>query len=643
MLQTRSDVATILLRRKIVSRRQVHVARRSAQRRHIPLERALVELRYASAIEVGQALAEVHGVDFVESLEEVTIPPEIIELIPESVARENVVLPIAQEHGRLMIVLPNAGDQEILDKLRFILNKDIQPVMSLRSEILEAINRHYGQTEVESVDCMLAEFTDTQIDFTETDTGSGGGEKDIFETDFDPPLLDDSPSQAVALDEADTDLASSDFELAVERGTGVVALEEDSSSVDEMLCEDEEEAAYEDLDDEPAPAVAKPKVGARGGSSQSLVQRHATVRFFYRMNPLRMFPLFVIISKKQIEEIVKKHVTQKRSQNFEVALDSVVEVEPILPGCQCYPPKEQLMIRREEVSARFHVVPHVLGELEAARVVIRQNGQVLAEVPLEVRVVQQTLTMLAGGLSLVLPFGLMVLKHFHLDFETQLADEFSLYAQVAHWAVQSLTPEKLAGILLALTGLLYLWLRPRQRDVFWDLRTTNTSALSAPTAPKAGRKAGRIAAPLPEESKHQESLLLVAEQQYVRGDYGTALRYYHSALLLGKARPSHYHHASLSAYHVGDRKAALAFLQELEAQFKAKEVPAAIWYNLGCFCSRLGRHGDAMRYLYRAADAGYDDPEEFRRDPDLEALRWRSDFKRLLGALKRDGKCKGRS
>src|SRR5262249_5051428 len=62
-------------------------------------------------------------------------------------------------------------------------------------------------------------------------------EKDIFETDFDVPALEDeSGSQAVALDESDTDLDSSDFDIALsdadmaiedESGSQVVALEEE--------------------------------------------------------------------------------------------------------------------------------------------------------------------------------------------------------------------------------------------------------------------------------------------------------------------------------------------------------------------------------------------------------------------------------
>jgi uncharacterized protein (TIGR02996 family) len=103
-------------------------------------------------------------VDFEIDLAAVTIPPEIIELIPESVARENLVLPLAQNADLLLVALTDFDDIETIQKLQFILNRDIRPVLADRQQIIDAINRHYGQTETESVDCVLYEFPDTAID-----------------------------------------------------------------------------------------------------------------------------------------------------------------------------------------------------------------------------------------------------------------------------------------------------------------------------------------------------------------------------------------------------------------------------------------------------------------------------------------------
>src|SRR5437867_12331041 len=82
------------------------------------------------------------------------------------------------ENGTMKVVVSDPTDFDLLQKLQFVLNKDIFPMLAPREQIVEAINRHYGQTETESVDSMLQEFTDTQIDFTETEATSNAAEQD---------------------------------------------------------------------------------------------------------------------------------------------------------------------------------------------------------------------------------------------------------------------------------------------------------------------------------------------------------------------------------------------------------------------------------------------------------------------------------
>ena len=178
MAKARGDFTDILLRRQILSPDQLEEARGISQQTGAKLTDTLVKLGYATTDQVMSALAEFHGMQYVD-LTEVTIPAAVVELVPESVARENVVLPLSQENGALKIIMSDPSDFDTVQKLQFILNKDIQPVLASREQIVEAINRHYGQSETESVDSMLAEFTDTAIDFTETESTSlaGGGDE----------------------------------------------------------------------------------------------------------------------------------------------------------------------------------------------------------------------------------------------------------------------------------------------------------------------------------------------------------------------------------------------------------------------------------------------------------------------------------
>jgi hypothetical protein len=214
--------------------------------------------------------------------------------------------------------------------------------------------------------------------------------------------------------------------------------------------------------------LGEPIARSKTAGGQPVVERQATIRYYHRMSPERMFPLLVVISRKAILEVVKRHVVQKQSQKFKVELGSEVEVEPILPGCDCFPPRETVKIGKAESTARFWVVPRVLGEVMHARVVVRQNGVVLAEVPLEMCVVKQTLTLFVGALNFCVPFVSMLLKQSQLSLAGDGGT--GLVAALAGWMLLVLSPEVLAGVLLAATVGLYFWLRPRQRDVFWDIQ-----------------------------------------------------------------------------------------------------------------------------------------------------------------------------
>jgi type IV pilus assembly protein PilB len=167
----KGDFTDILVRRQTLSPDQLEEAAGMAKQTGARVQDALIKLGYCTPQDVMSAIAEFHGLEFID-LNEVQIPQPVIDLVPESVARENYVLPMAQENGALKIIMSDPTDFDTVQKLQFILNKDIQPVLAPREQIIEAINRHYGQTETESVDSMLQEFTDTAIDFSEASAAS---------------------------------------------------------------------------------------------------------------------------------------------------------------------------------------------------------------------------------------------------------------------------------------------------------------------------------------------------------------------------------------------------------------------------------------------------------------------------------------
>jgi type IV pilus assembly protein PilB len=129
---------------------------------------ALIRQQYVNPEIVARAIAEASRLPYID-VRGLQIQDHIIQLIPECVARENGVLPIDESNGGLVVLVSDPSDLETIEKLRFILNRNIVPMVSTADAIAAAINHYYGQVEGESADSMLQEFTDTQIDFTETE------------------------------------------------------------------------------------------------------------------------------------------------------------------------------------------------------------------------------------------------------------------------------------------------------------------------------------------------------------------------------------------------------------------------------------------------------------------------------------------
>ncbi len=158
---------TLLVSEGLVSADQIAEASRIAGSSGKKVHDEVVRLGYAPAEKVMKALAKAYRLKFV-NLATTEVPEEVIGLLPESVARENTIFPLSESAGTLRVATSDPTDMDTQEKLRFILNREIEMAIAPREQIVEAINRHYGLSDGESADSMLQEFTDTAIDFTET-------------------------------------------------------------------------------------------------------------------------------------------------------------------------------------------------------------------------------------------------------------------------------------------------------------------------------------------------------------------------------------------------------------------------------------------------------------------------------------------
>lgn len=158
------DFLEILVRNKLLDEKRVAEAKKASRTANIKIGDALVKLGYCTPELVAKAMAKAGGMEYVK-LEGIEVPQAIVTIVPESIAREHVVLAIGDDDGVLKVVMADPDDLEAIDKLQFIVNRKIKVALAPREAILTAVNKLYAREDETAR--MMQEVSDSAIDFSE--------------------------------------------------------------------------------------------------------------------------------------------------------------------------------------------------------------------------------------------------------------------------------------------------------------------------------------------------------------------------------------------------------------------------------------------------------------------------------------------
>lgn len=106
----------------------------------------LVDLEFAREEEIARVLSEKVGVPYVD-LFEPEIPQDVIHILKPDIAKKFNVVPVRRESNALVLAMADPLDLATMDNVRFITNLTIKPVLSMPSEIADALRKYYdGET-----------------------------------------------------------------------------------------------------------------------------------------------------------------------------------------------------------------------------------------------------------------------------------------------------------------------------------------------------------------------------------------------------------------------------------------------------------------------------------------------------------------
>jgi type IV pilus assembly protein PilB len=141
MEKDRKTLSEFLTDEKVISAAQLQTARMEAEKTGEALSHVLMRLGMAPEQKVQQYYTEYCGIPLADLKK---IDPQAITLIPEMSARRYHLIPLHQREKKLQIAMSDPLNIIVADEIKFRTGLEIEIAVARDSDIITAINQHYG-------------------------------------------------------------------------------------------------------------------------------------------------------------------------------------------------------------------------------------------------------------------------------------------------------------------------------------------------------------------------------------------------------------------------------------------------------------------------------------------------------------------
>ncbi|MEX1097024.1 MAG: ATPase, T2SS/T4P/T4SS family [Planctomycetales bacterium] len=120
-----------------------------------------VRMGLVTEAQITEALAEQWGMPVV-NLAETTIPPKVLELVPQTMAEIYKIMPISLKNDVLTVAMADPQNVAALDDLRNFLGYDVKGAVSNAQDVEQAVARYYADKE-DSIEELIGEMDDVSV------------------------------------------------------------------------------------------------------------------------------------------------------------------------------------------------------------------------------------------------------------------------------------------------------------------------------------------------------------------------------------------------------------------------------------------------------------------------------------------------
>ena len=141
------QLSEILLEQGTLDATQIKRAQLYAKQNNVSVAEAIVKFGFASEEQVTAALAKHFSVPYASKENGILVPEReqnLQEIIPEKFARENMVIPLFIEDDELAVAVLDPTNVFLLENIKMMSGKQVQPFLASKSELLSVIDSFYS-------------------------------------------------------------------------------------------------------------------------------------------------------------------------------------------------------------------------------------------------------------------------------------------------------------------------------------------------------------------------------------------------------------------------------------------------------------------------------------------------------------------
>jgi type IV pilus assembly protein PilB len=166
-LDQRKRIGEVLIDQGLINEEQLHQGLEEQRRTKQQLGKCLVNLGFISENKLVDVLAAQLDIQHVV-LENFNFNKNLIQLIPEDMARRYKVIPLFEKEGTLTVAMADPTNLRTLDHLKFKTGKEIDPVIAAEKSIITSIDRNYA-SGIEQISELLGAVHVDELDVVKHD------------------------------------------------------------------------------------------------------------------------------------------------------------------------------------------------------------------------------------------------------------------------------------------------------------------------------------------------------------------------------------------------------------------------------------------------------------------------------------------